>query len=142
MPRAKLPAGFGWSMGAGTPTLQSLHKKVLSGLPYTVVGKLGQAVGVNPSVVLRHAAISPSTFARRKQAVRLNPDESGRVLRIALLFERAAELFDGDRQAAAYWLTHPVRGLGWATPLSLAATEVGAKSVDDLIGRLEYGVFS
>ncbi len=41
MPRMKPPAGFGWSMGAAAPTLQGLHQKVLGGLQYKVVGKLG-----------------------------------------------------------------------------------------------------
>ena len=49
----------------------------------------------------------------------------------------------GDIQnPARRWLSSPQRALGGSTPLSLARTEVGAGLVEDLIGRLEHGVFS
>jgi uncharacterized protein (DUF2384 family) len=32
--------------------------------------------------------------------------------------------------------------LGHATPLALADTEFGAREVEDLLGRLEHGVYS
>jgi len=33
-------------------------------------------------------------------------------------------------------------GLGGETPLEYAETEVGAREVEDLLGRIEYGVYS
>ena len=68
--------------------------------------------------------------------------ESDRLLRTARLFRLAVDLFDGDRQAARQWLQTPKRALGGATPLDHAATEVGAREVEDLVGRAEHGVVS
>ena len=46
-------------------------------------------------------------------------------------------LDDGRR-----WLTSPQVGLGGAIPLEYAETEVGAREVENLLGRIEYGVYS
>jgi len=36
----------------------------------------------------------------------------------------------------------PNRALGNLSPLEMAATETGAREVENLMGRLEHGVFS
>jgi uncharacterized protein (DUF2384 family) len=36
----------------------------------------------------------------------------------------------------------PQRALGGAVPLEIAKTEVGAREVEQIIGRLEQGVFT
>ena len=36
----------------------------------------------------------------------------------------------------------PQRALGGAIPLDIAKTEVGAREVEQIIGRLEQGVFT
>jgi putative toxin-antitoxin system antitoxin component (TIGR02293 family) len=40
------------------------------------------------------------------------------------------------------WLNSPNMALSWRAPLKLAETEQGARLVEDLIGRLEHGVYS
>jgi putative toxin-antitoxin system antitoxin component (TIGR02293 family) len=51
-------------------------------------------------------------------------------------------LFDGDRDAAKSWLAEPQRALGGHVPLAMAGTEVGAREVERVMGRLEHGVFT
>jgi putative toxin-antitoxin system antitoxin component (TIGR02293 family) len=79
---------------------------------------------------------------RRKASGRLQPDESERLLRISSVFERALELFEGDVQRARRWLSTPSKELDGTSPLDFARTEIGAREVEDLIGRLEHGVFT
>jgi putative toxin-antitoxin system antitoxin component (TIGR02293 family) len=64
------------------------------------------------------------------------------LLRASRLFGRTLELFEGDRDAATEWLTTAQPALGGARPIDLANTDVGAREVETLIGRLEHGVFS
>ena len=54
---------------------------------------------------------------------------------------KAIELFEGDEDAADYWMSQPARGLGGRKPLDLVSTASGASEVEDLINRLEHGVF-
>ena len=43
---------------------------------------------------------------------------------------------------ARKWLFSPQVGLGGAVPLEYAETEVGAREVENLLGRIEYGVYA
>jgi putative toxin-antitoxin system antitoxin component (TIGR02293 family) len=64
------------------------------------------------------------------------------LLRVSSLFEKSVDLFEGDVAAAVNWLTSPKKALNRQTPLLYARTEVGAREVEDLIGRLDHGIFS
>ena len=69
------------------------------------------------------------------------PDESERGLRIAWLLGRAILTFEGVENAAE-WLQTPNVSLGGLTPLEYADTEAGAREVENLLGRIEYGIYS
>lgn len=84
--------------------------------------------------------ITARTLSRRKEEGRLHPDESDRLIRAARIFAQAAELFEGDAESARKWLTTPQPGLGGVPPVEYAATEVGAREVEALLGRLEHGI--
>jgi putative toxin-antitoxin system antitoxin component (TIGR02293 family) len=86
--------------------------------------------------------IPERTLARRKASGRLTSEESERLLRISAVFEDAVDLFEGDVAAAVNWLTTPRKALGDRPPLAYARTEPGAREVENLIGRLEHGIFS
>ena len=84
--------------------------------------------------------IPERTLARRKESGRFEPDETDRLVRTSRVFARAIALFEGNSEHARRWLTNPVSALGGRTPLDFASTDVGAIEVENLIGRLEYGV--
>ena len=119
-----------------------LVKHVENGLAFTVVEALQQQMNLAAKEMARLLDIKFRTFLRRKEAGRLQPAESDRVLRTSRLFARAKDLFDGDQEAAREWLMTPQRALGGAIPLDIAKTEVGAREVEQIIGRLEHGVFT
>jgi len=85
--------------------------------------------------------ISKATLHRRKATGRLDPAESDRVVRFARLMGKAVEVLESEDNARQ-WLTSPQFGLGGAVPLDYADTEVGAREVEDLLGRIEQGVYS
>ena len=85
--------------------------------------------------------ISRATLHRRGKAGRLEPPESERIVRFARLLARATEVFE-DEAAAREWLKSPAVAFGGESPLSFADTEIGAREVEILLGRLEHGVFS
>ncbi len=77
------------------------------------------------------------TLARRKV---FKVDESERLLRIARVFARATEVL-GSVPEARLWLTQPKKALGGSVPWDYADTEPGCREVEDLLGRIEHGVF-
>ena len=87
--------------------------------------------------------ISVATLSRRRARNQpLGREHSDRLVRYARLYWLTVELFEGDTATARDWLLRPARSLGGSTPLDFAATEVGAREVENLIGRLEHGVYS
>ena len=86
-------------------------------------------------------SLSKATLHRRKAGGRLGPAESVRVERFARLMGKAVEVMESEENARQ-WLTLPQIGLGGAIPLDYARTEAGAREVEDLLGRIEYGVYS
>ena len=71
----------------------------------------------------------------------MHTDESERVLRLGILFDRAVEVL-GSGEGARQWFGTPKKALGGQSPLEYSDTEPGARQVEDLLGRLEHGVFS
>jgi putative toxin-antitoxin system antitoxin component (TIGR02293 family) len=47
----------------------------------------------------------------------------------------------GNRQRAMTWLGTPLRGLGFATPISLLGTKMGKEEVTDILGQMEHGIW-
>jgi putative toxin-antitoxin system antitoxin component (TIGR02293 family) len=58
------------------------------------------------------------------------------------VFARTVDLYDGDATRALGWLTSALIALEGRRPFDLLATEVGARDVETILGRLEHGVFS
>jgi putative toxin-antitoxin system antitoxin component (TIGR02293 family) len=63
------------------------------------------------------------------------------VVRFARLLGRAATVME-SLDAGRRWLSSQQVGLGGAVPLEYAETEVGAREVENLLGRIECGVYS
>ena len=118
-----------------------LRDAVRQGLPFSAFEELARQLEISPqrcSVIL---AIPPRTVARRKEARQLNPQESDRLYRLARAAAQAVAVL-GSLDKARLWLKTPNRALGCELPLDLLDTEIGARQVDDVLLRLNYGIFS
>jgi putative toxin-antitoxin system antitoxin component (TIGR02293 family) len=114
---------------------------IRAGLPMVEFEALQELLGLSAEELAGHLAISRSTLIRRRKGRRLDAQESDRLLRYARLYARA-EATLVDAEAAREWLKHPVRGLGYESPLHFAETEAGAREVENLLGRIEHGIFN
>ena len=114
---------------------------VKAGLPVMELEVLQASLGLPMDKLVPKLGMSKATFHRRKIQGRLGREESDHVLRFARLMGKATEVFESE-QNALLWLASAQIGLGGATPLDYAETEVGSREVEDLLGRIEYGVYS
>lgn len=120
----------------------ALMKLIAKGLPWRTLQRFVRNTGLTAEQVAELIDIPKRTFARRKAQGRLTPGESDRLLRAARIYSRALTLYDGDAEAATEWFTGDILALGGVSPLEYARTEIGATEVDQLIGRIEWGMFS
>ncbi len=132
----------GDSLGIGTANVVEVAEMLRQGLPYEALGRLEECCGLPLESILAVARIPRRALARRKARRRFSAEESERLYRLALVFEKSVELFEGDAAAARNWLTTPNEALVDQPPLKMIETEIGAREVEDLIGRLEHGVFA
>lgn len=118
-----------------------LIEAVRAGLPVEEFEELRRCLGLPAERLASLLGISRATLHRRKLAGRLDALESDRVVRFARLTGRAVEVLE-SADAARKWLNSPQAGLGGAVPLEYAETELGAREVEDLLGRMDAGVYS
>jgi putative toxin-antitoxin system antitoxin component (TIGR02293 family) len=132
----------GGSLGLGSSGKVELLRQIEQGFPFETLLRLEENSGLPVATLAAVIGIPERTLARRKTAGKFDSSESERLLRIATLFEQCVELFEGDVTSAVRWLTAPKKALDNQAPLLYARTELGAREVEDLIGRVEHGVFS
>lgn len=58
--------------------------------------------------------------------------------KIARVVEHAEDIFGKNAQG---WLMDSNEALGDITPISLFGTEIGIEQVDNILGRIEHGIF-
>jgi putative toxin-antitoxin system antitoxin component (TIGR02293 family) len=119
----------------------TLIEVVQVGLPVHELDDLQLSLEVPMEKLGLMLGISKATLHRRKASGRLDSAESDRVVRYARLLGKAIEVME-SKENARQWLSAPQLGLGGAVPLEYAETEVGAREVEDLLGRIEHGVYS
>lgn len=130
-------------LGVRARKASELIERVESGLPYSALETFGRTSGLTLMQVRAGIGMSERTWARRRKESReLTSEESDRLVRVSRVFSLAVDLFEGDKEAAHSWFLAPNRGLGEISPLAMVRTEIGAREVENLIGRLEHGVFS
>lgn len=120
---------------------EEVRVKIKAGFPSTAFGVLTREMQISKKKLKEVVGISAQTLHRREEKKeRFHPDESERLFRIGRLFQLAIEL-TGSNEKAHQWFTTPKHALNGKTPLDYSDTEPGAREVEDLIGRLEHGVF-
>ncbi len=123
------------------PNLSQIIKSIEDGLPISIFKQLQDSLDLLDKDLAKYIRIPKSTLAIRKKRGKFSFEESERLFRIQRLFLKALAVFE-DAGLAKKWLKEEAYGLGDVSPLEYAATEIGAKEVEDLLARIEHGVFS
>lgn len=135
-----LAGGDGQSLAASIKT-HELIAAIEAGLPARDMEMLQEALGVGVETLAALLGISKATLHRRKGTAKLGRAESERIVRYARLMGIATGVLESAEDASE-WLKRPQHGLGGAIPLEYAQTELGAREVEDLLGRIEHGVYA
>ena len=82
------------------------------------------------------------TLARRKAANEpLTVEETDKALRLERIAVQAERVF-GDADKAHRWLRKAKREIKGETPLAWLASEAGARVVEEMLFRIEHGIFA
>jgi len=115
---------------------------VRAGLPAGSVSALAGRLNLGNGVLSRKLGIPQRTLTRRLSHGSLADGRRiGSYRRIARVCAIAVEMI-GDQDKAIEWLGTPNRALGGERPLDQLDTDTGAHMVEDILGRIAYGVYS
>ena len=129
---------LGFPENARPKTWMEISKKLEAGLPTRVVMSFSHRVAPDDRA-FPYRFVPKPTLARRQKSKRLSAEESGKVVRVARVWALAVEVW-GSEEKARDFLNRPHPLLEGAVPMdAVFATEVGAREVEEILGRLLYG---
>lgn len=137
-------ANFVSLLGFETRKQSELIAQILRGFPFQAMEMLGKKTGLTSAQIRTAIGMSERTLARRRKVAgkKFTIEESDRLVRISRLFAMASDLFEGNAEAAKRWMLNPNPAFNQVSPMEMIRTEIGSREVENLIGRLEHGVFS
>lgn len=124
-------------MGRSLATDSDLREAIREGFPHAVLEELMQGAGLTLKELADALDLSSRSLQRRRRG-RLARFESDRLYRMARLLALARETL-GDSARAGRWLKRNNRALGGVAPIAAIDTELGARQVENILGRIAYG---
>jgi len=116
-------------------------KTVRQGLPTEVFKTLAANLEMSDRQLAGALKIPNRTLDRRLKEGVFSPEESDRLARVAKILKRAHEVF-GSPEKARGWMNTQLAAFDGETPLQRADTFLGATQVEDVLGRIDYGVYT
>jgi len=115
---------------------------IKDGFPAKYLLILKNLLKLNNSVMAELLGVSTRTITRyiQNDEDRLDSNISDRIYRLFYILYKAIEVFENKKEAV-YWLKVKQYGLNNRVPIDLLTTEAGAKEVENLLGRIEYGLY-
>lgn len=119
----------------------SQSPETLVSVKYDSIKEMAARFGLGRAEVKSIFGIPERTqFRYEKENSVLKPAIVDRLGRFKRIFKQAVDLFE-DEAEAWRWLNTPKSALDNQTPLSVLATDAGAKQVEEILYRAEYGMF-
>ena len=128
------------ALGRAMTSDRDLREAIRDGFPHTVLEELMRASGLTLKELADALDLSSRSLQRRRHG-RLARFESDRLYRLARLLALARENL-GDAARASRWLKRANHALGGLAPIAAIDTELGARQVENLLGRIAYGGIS
>lgn len=140
---------------------------IRKGMPWGVISHIKEEYNLPDEIMAQIIGVSSRTIARRRKTgkvsmksphvivsgkprkgkanlaavERLSPVESDRVYRFARIIALAEDVFE-DKEESLEWLKSPQHGLGGHIPFDMLQTDAGAREVEELLIRIDYGIIS
>jgi putative toxin-antitoxin system antitoxin component (TIGR02293 family) len=115
-----------------------LISHIEKGLSVAALDRISRALAPDDRA-FKYRIVPRPTYVRRKKGRRLSFEESARLARLARIWAFAGEVWGGDEEARDFMFrSHPL--LDDQRPIDLVIKgEIGARLVEEVLGRLAYG---
>ena len=128
-------------LGKGPHSDLELADAIRSGLPPRALEVVVDTGRLTASELHDLVGSRRTLLRKRKTGKPLSTGESDRLARLIRVILRAEDAL-GDRDKAHRWLRKENRALDGRRPLDLLGSDVGARVVEQVLGRIEHGLHS
>lgn len=111
----------------GIPKKDLEHLKEIAELDYDKLAKI--------------LLVTRATLINKKGEERFNTSLSEKILSLADIYSYGYEVFE-DEKRFNQWMLRPNKALGGQAPYDLLDTQFGREEVKNLVGRIDYGIYS
>jgi putative toxin-antitoxin system antitoxin component (TIGR02293 family) len=119
----------------------TIREAVKEGLDFAWFDHLAALYDASGTAFARIVGIDTRTLSRRRREGKLTARESSSLYNLAVLYEHALEVL-GDSEIVRLWFNTAAPAFAGLTPLELIDSAPGIKEVDNLLVRIEQGVFT
>lgn len=103
--------------------------------------ELTDLIGLTQMEICKILHISLRTLQRYEPDYVLDSDASSKVIQLGMLHRRGLDVF-GDTKDFNYWLKAPISSLEGKAPLDYLDTPFGFQLINQILGRIEHGIFA
>ncbi len=114
---------------------------IRKGVPKKSLDHLMDHTGLTVAEISTIIRTSDRTLRRYTARQKLNPEQSERIIELARLYSRGAEVF-GSMDAFKQWMNSTVLALGNKKPKTYLDTSLGINILMNELGRIEHGIFA
>lgn len=114
---------------------------IRSGISKTDFEGFKQKAGLDYDQLAATLSVARATLINKKGSEKFNQTLSEKIVSLADIYAYGYEVFE-DTDRFNNWIFRPNKALGGLVPFDLLDNQYGREEVKDLIGRIDYGVYS
>jgi putative toxin-antitoxin system antitoxin component (TIGR02293 family) len=118
-----------------------LLKLIKIGVSKNVLQKVMEAMGIHLEEMADLLHTTDRTLRRYDNDTILNTEQSERILELAKLYSFGKDVF-GNLAKFNLWMNDKIMALGNHTPKEFLDTSLGIQMLTQILGRIQYGVYS
>jgi putative toxin-antitoxin system antitoxin component (TIGR02293 family) len=112
-----------------------------SGVSKKDLEKLKNKTSLDYGSLAKALSVTRATLINKKGKAKFNPVLSERIVGLADIYSYGYEVFENDERFNK-WMSSPNQALGGKPPFELVNSQFGREEVRNIIGRIDYGVYS
>jgi len=116
-------------------------EKLKSGLTKRDLEKLKLRTKLDYDKLSKALSVTRATLIKKKAQQQYSPTLSERIMSLADIYSYGYEVFE-DEAKFNQWMFTPNRALGGKSPYDVVDNQFGREEVKNIIGRIDYGVYS
>ncbi len=128
-------------LGQNINSQMDLFELTKKGLPKKALVNLAQYMHISLAAMTTILSITERTLQRKKDNDKLSSFISDQILQLADVYTKGEEVF-GTSEKVSIWLEKSNKALGHKKPIELLSSSYGVQMVQNVLGRIEHGIYS